>query len=72
MCGVCRHEPCVPRCPNYVPPEADRFCEICGEGIYEGEECIENDKGECIHFECVQGIRSLLEWLGYDVKYLNE
>ena len=72
MCDICRHDPCVSQCPNYVPPRANCYCDVCGQGIYEGEEYIVNDEGKYMHFECVQGIRNLLEWLGYDVRYMDE
>ena len=72
MCEICRQIPCHSRCPNYKPPKASHYCSICGEGIYEGEEYIENQDGECIHYECVQGIRQLLEWLGYEIKTMED
>lgn len=56
------------RCPNYDPPKAYYYCSICGSGIYDGEEYIRNDDGDVIHFDCINGLRGLLEWLGYDVK----
>lgn len=61
-----------PRCPNYEPPKAYHYCSICGDGIYDGEEYIENQDEECIHYECVQGIRQLLEWLGYEIKTMED
>lgn len=72
MCNICRHDPCVPQCPNYLPPYTEHYCDECGGGIYEGEEYLENDEGKYMHFECVRGIRHLLEWLGYDVKHMDE
>lgn len=71
ICEICRRDPCDPRCPNYVPPKAKRYCSVCGEGIYEGEEYIENDSGDMRHYECFHGIRDLLEWLGYDIKCMR-
>lgn len=53
------------RCPNYTPPKATHYCSSCGEGIYDGEEYIENINGEYRHYECFNGMRDLLEWLGY-------
>lgn len=61
-----------PRCPNYVPPKASHYCSICGEGIYDGEEYIENDDGDYRHYDCFQGMRDLLDWLGYEVKTMEE
>jgi len=60
------------RCPNYVPLKANHYCSICGEGIYDGEEYIENDNGECRHYDCLYGMRELLEWLGYEVKTMDD
>lgn len=57
MCDICKQNICPPRCPNYIPPKAERYCSVCGEGIYETEEYIENSNGDSIHFECVQGIK---------------
>lgn len=72
MCRTCLHEKCPPACPNYTPPKSYYYCSVCGEGIYEGEEYIENDDGEYRHYECFQGMRDLLEWLGYDVKTMDD
>lgn len=72
MCRICFHDKCPSACPNYTPPKAYYYCSVCGEGIYEGEEYIENDDGEYRHYECFQGMRDLLEWLGYDVKTMGK
>lgn len=48
--------------------KTNAYCAFCGYGILEGEEYVENQDGEYIHFECIRGIRQLLEWLGYQVK----
>ena len=72
MCEICRQIPCHSRCPNYVPPKAYHYCSICGKGIYDGEDYIENQDGEYIHYECVQGIRQLLEWLGYEIETMED
>ncbi len=72
MCSICHCNPCNSRCPNYVPPKARHYCSICGEGIHNGEEYIENDNGEYRHYDCFYGIRDLLEWLGYEVKTMEE
>lgn len=60
------------QCPNYVPPKASHYCSICGEGIYEGEEYIENDDGDYRHYDCFYGMRDLLDWIGYEVKTMEE
>jgi len=71
-CDICRrtigHDP---RCPNHIPPKADHYCSICGEGIYDGEEYIENGNGEYRHYDCFYGIRELLGWLGYEIKTME-
>lgn len=63
---------CSPRCPNYTPKKISHYCSICGEGIFEGDEYIENDDGEYVHYDCIQGARWLLEWLGYKVKNMED
>lgn len=72
MCNLCFCNPCSRRCPNYIPPNPSHYCSICGEGIHEGEEYIENDDGEFRHFECFFGLRELLEWLGHEVKTMED
>lgn len=73
MCDICRkiigHDL---RCPNYIPPKATRYCSSCGEGIYSGEEYIENDNGEYRHYDCIYGLKDLLSWIGYDVKTMED
>jgi len=34
--------PCHSRCPNYSSLKAVHYCSSCGDGIYYGEEYIEN------------------------------
>ena len=72
MCSICRQSPCHPRCPNYTPPIAGHYCSFCSEGIYEGDEYIENDIGEYRHYDCFYNTRDMLEWLGYEVKTMEE
>ena len=72
MCNICRQTTCHPRCPNYIPPKVTYYCSSCGEGIYNGEEYIENDNGEYKHLDCIYGISDLLEWLGSEVKIMEE
>lgn len=72
MCSICRQTPCNCRCPNYIPPNVTHYCSICGEGIYDGEEYIENDDGDFRHYNCFFGMRDLLEWLGYEIKTMEE
>lgn len=72
MCELCRKTPCDTHCPNYVSPQTEHYCSICNEGIYIGEEYIKNDNGDYIHYECISGIRDLLNWLGINVCIMNE
>lgn len=60
------------RCPNYEPPKTIYYCSFCENGIYDGEEYIENPDGEYIHCECIQGLRQLLQWLGCNIKTMDE
>lgn len=71
MCEICRQTPCNYRCPNYSPTSSHKICLFCEDAILDGEEYIENPDGECIHFECIPGIRQLLEFLGYKVKEMD-
>ena len=59
-------------CPLYKPPKASRYCSICGEGIFNGEEYIENDYGEYVHLECVDYGRDLAKFLGYEIKEMDD
>lgn len=69
MCRICGQVgECHPKCPNYSPPKTRMYCESCGEGIYDGEEYIENDDGEYAHYDCFKRMRDLITWLGYEVK----
>lgn len=71
MCDICRQSPCDSRCPNYIPPNARYYCSACKDGIYEGEEYIENDKGDYRHIDCFSGMNELSEWLGYSVETMG-
>ena len=68
MCEECRQTPCHPRCPNSAPLKAAHYCSICGGGIYEGDEYIENLDDEYAHWDCIDGTRELLEFLDCEVK----
>ena len=60
------------RCPNYSPPKAAYYCSICEEGIYEGDEYIENYNGDHAHWGCIDGTRELLEFLDCEIKTMEE
>lgn len=72
MCPICKHIPHMRGCPNETTPKAIHNCSSCGEGIFEGEEYIENNNGEMRHFDCFYGMRELLQWLGYDIKTMED
>lgn len=55
-----------------MTPKVKHYCSICGDGIHNEEEYIENDDGEYIHYDCIQGTRQLLNWLGYDIKTMED
>lgn len=57
-------------CPNAPEPKFNYYCSSCGEGIYKGEEYIENDNGEYIHYDCAT-TRELVEFLGYEVQTMR-
>lgn len=61
-----------PRCPLYKYKKSYHYCSVCGDGILEGEEYIENENGEYRHWECFDGMRDLLEWLGYEIKTMED
>lgn len=72
MCNYCLKDICPSGCPNYSPIKTKYYCDVCGEGIYEGEEYIINDNGEHRHYDCFQGMKNLLEWLGYEIKTMED
>lgn len=71
MCFECRQNPCHPRCSNAEEPKIDHYCSICGYGIYKGEEYIENDDCKYAHLECVDYVRDLARFLGYEIKEMK-
>lgn len=72
MCKYCLQSTCPPGCPNYQQHKPLYYCSVCGNGIYEGEEYVANNDGEYIHFDCIQSIRQLLQWLGYEIKEMED
>lgn len=59
-----------PRCPLAPERKSYRKCELCGEGIYEGDEYIKNDNGEYAHYDC-STTRELIEFFGYELKIMG-
>lgn len=72
MCYICLKNPCPPLCPNYEPKKVRIYCSFCGEGIYEGEDYIENQDGEYRHYDCFLGMKDLSDWLGYEIKTMED
>lgn len=72
MCRICGYSKCPCGCPNYMPIKSCHYCSVCGENITEGEEYITNEDGEYRHWDCFCGMRDLLEWLGYEIKTMEE
>lgn len=73
MCEICgslwKHHS---RCPYYKETRASCYCSVCGQGICNDEEYVRNDNGEYVHYDCIQGIRWLLDWLDRDVEIMDE
>lgn len=57
-------------CPNYLPAKTKYYCSICGEGIQDGEEYIENDD-DYAHIECFDSINELLDWFGCEIRIME-
>ena len=72
MCSICGFSKCPSSCPNYVAPKSYYYCSVCGEDITDGEEYIMNEDGEYRHWDCFSGMRDLLEWLGYEIKTMED
>lgn len=53
-------------------PKAFYYCSACGQGIFDGEECIVNDDGDYRHYDCFYGAKDLLDWLGYEIKTMED
>lgn len=75
ICDICgRINGHLSRCPEYEDEEIkpNHYCSICDEGIYGGEEYIENDYGDYAHWECVDYARDLAKFLGYEIKEMED
>lgn len=71
MCEYCLKDTCPPGCPNYLPPQSDKYCTVCNEPILDGEEYLVNDFGESRHYDCFTTFRELLCWLGYEIQVME-
>ena len=72
MCEICKSYPCHPRCPCYTPPKSLHICDICNDGIQNGEDYIVNENNDYAHWECFDGTKHLANWLGYVVKEMED
>ena len=72
MCNICGQVPCTNRCPNHIPPQPRFICDYCLEGIYPGDEYIENPYNQYIHTDCFRGFYDLVKWLGFEIRTLEE
>lgn len=70
ICEYCKQVPHHPHCPFAPEPKSNHYCFICGNGIYDGEEYIENDDGEYIHYDCPT-TGELVGFLGYEIKTMR-
>ena len=72
ICDVCgRINGHLSRCPEHEEIKPNHYCSICNEGIYDGEEYIENDTSEYAHWECIDGKFSMAEWLKIRIKVMD-
>lgn len=80
MCEICRHNPCVPGCPNFDPDvdmqkwESGHHCKVCGDRIYRGDPYYENFSHETIHMECAGywPLGKLLNWFGITASIMED
>lgn len=73
QCDVCgRIDGHMKGCPEFDFQKSSHYCSICKEGIYEGDEYIENDDGELAHWECVDYGKNLAKFLGYQIKIMED
>ena len=59
-------------CPEYEPAQSSYVCCECNERINIGDEYIKNDNDEYMHYDCIPGDRQFVEWLGYEIKEMEE
>nr|DAN90699.1 MAG TPA: protein of unknown function (DUF2175) [Bacteriophage sp.] len=60
------------RCPNNKIKIPNYTCCYCKEGIYPDDEYLESYDGEYIHRDCIPNIDFVIDWLGYETKYMKE
>ena len=64
-CEICGRIPHAPGCPNAPDPVPVLTCELCGEGIFDGDEYLDSEKGP-VCMSCLEDMtmRELLETAG--------
>lgn len=72
MCEICKHNPCLSRCPNYIPKRTEHICCYCNDYIYIGDEFVMNENGEYIHRDCIPSIGWLITWVDLKAKVMEE
>ena len=60
------------RCPLYEQPKSIHKCDICGNGILNGEEYIMNECNNYAHLDCINTIGDMLKWLDCQVYVEDE
>lgn len=49
------------------------MCSYCNKRIYNGEEYIsDNENRKYIHFKCIYASKPFLNWLGFDIKTMED
>ena len=48
------------------------FCGVCGDTIEYGEDYIELPDNRFAHYDCIDSIRQLLDWLKINVKMMED
>lgn len=72
ICSICGNSTSHDsRCPYAPIRKTSHYCSICKDGIFNGEEYVENDKGDYAHFECVDFGRDLIKFLGLEIKEMD-
>lgn len=71
-CAGCHKAYCPSNCSNYIPENCNYYCSICGNGIFNGEEYIRNNDGNYAHWECIDYKKDLVDWLGCEIKIMEE
>lgn len=56
---------------NVIFQKVSHYYSAYGQGIFAGEEYIKNFNGEYKHYNCIYGIRNLVEWLGFNIKIIE-